>query len=42
MIDRMRRRYVLADDIVRIIFEELDSKWLQSMWDGDGDMCVAR
>jgi hypothetical protein len=31
------RRYVLVDDIVSIIFEELDSKWLQSMWDSDGD-----
>jgi hypothetical protein len=33
------RRYVLVDDIVSIIFEELDSKWLQSMWDSDGDTC---
>jgi hypothetical protein len=31
------RRYILVDDIVSIIFEELDSKSLQSMWDSDGD-----
>jgi hypothetical protein len=29
------RRYVLVEDIIRIIFEELDSEWLQSMWDSD-------
>jgi hypothetical protein len=31
------RRYVLVEDIVRIIFEELASEWLQSMWDSNDD-----
>lgn len=30
-------RYVLVKDIVRIIFVELDSEWLQRMWDSDND-----
>jgi 6-pyruvoyl-tetrahydropterin synthase len=32
-------RYVLVENIVKIIFEELDSEWLQSIWDNDDDTC---
>jgi hypothetical protein len=31
------RRHVLEEEMFRIIFEELNSEWLQGMWDRDGD-----
>jgi hypothetical protein len=33
------RRYVQLEDIIRIIFEELNLEGLKRMWDGDGVLC---
>jgi hypothetical protein len=31
---------VIAQDLIRVIFEDLDSLWLKFMWDDGGTTCA--